>query len=367
LNEEQKDTLQEHTISLRKEEERKQQERIAEEKEKERRLLEAKKKEEEAQREEQRKRTVLESWKEKQVTICSKLVLSQLIKNHPHPSNCYFYDNSRLVTYSLVDEDEIKKILNAVTEGLVHTDDEYSAEKKEIFGANDFSESIIQNLKHCLILQPDESSFRRGYRFYIFIIGYTEQLGYDLIDNKTSFSRVKLKILAKACIQNAVVYRNTSIVYDDGCDSRYYDGLRELGIVSDAALDKTLKRYCVLYVTDYQRACDIIDGKRDSLAKNQGGTSTSATSSNGCYIATCVYGSYDCPEVWTLRRYRDQVLDETWVGRLFIKSYYAVSPKLVQWFGNTPWFRTLGRKNLDKLVRRLQSSGFEQTPYFDKY
>ena len=28
------------------------------------------------------------------------------------------------------------------------------------------------------------------------------------------------------------------------------------------------------------------------------------SSSGGCYIATCVYGSYDCPEVWTLRRFR---------------------------------------------------------------
>ena len=26
---------------------------------------------------------------------------------------------------------------------------------------------------------------------------------------------------------------------------------------------------------------------------------------NGCYVATCVYGSYDCPEVWVLRRFRD--------------------------------------------------------------
>ncbi len=32
----------------------------------------------------------------------------------------------------------------------------------------------------------------------------------------------------------------------------------------------------------------------------------------GCYIATCVYGSYDCPQVWTLRRFRDYTLDETW-------------------------------------------------------
>ncbi len=32
---------------------------------------------------------------------------------------------------------------------------------------------------------------------------------------------------------------------------------------------------------------------------------------SGCYIATAVYGSYDCPEVWVLRRYRDYKLSKT--------------------------------------------------------
>lgn len=36
----------------------------------------------------------------------------------------------------------------------------------------------------------------------------------------------------------------------------------------------------------------------------------------GCYVATAVYGSYDCPEVWTLRRFRDERLAQTWNGRL---------------------------------------------------
>ena len=31
----------------------------------------------------------------------------------------------------------------------------------------------------------------------------------------------------------------------------------------------------------------------------------------GCYVATCVYGSYDCPEVWILRRFRDESLERT--------------------------------------------------------
>lgn len=89
--------------------------------------------------------------------------------------------------------------------------------------------------------------------------------------------------------------------------------------------------------------------------------------SSGCYIATCVYGSYDCPQVWTLRRYRDYTLDETWYGRLFIKCYYAVSPTLVKWFGETTWFRSFWRTMLDKMVAGLNSKGIEDTQYSDKY
>ena len=59
----------------------------------------------------------------------------------------------------------------------------------------------------------------------------------------------------------------------------------------------------------------------------------------GCYIATCVYGSYDCPEVWTLRRFRDDTLSKTCLGRLFIRVYYAISPTIIKWFGHTKWFQ----------------------------
>lgn len=91
------------------------------------------------------------------------------------------------------------------------------------------------------------------------------------------------------------------------------------------------------------------------------------SSKTGCYIATAVYGSYNCPQVWTLRRFRDNTLDATWYGRAFIKSYYAISPTLVRWFGETSWFKRLWRKPLDKLVASLRNIGVEDTPYTDKY
>ena len=86
----------------------------------------------------------------------------------------------------------------------------------------------------------------------------------------------------------------------------------------------------------------------------------------GCYVATAVYGSYDCPQVWTLRRYRDETLASTRRGRAFIRFYYAVSPTLVKWFGKTKWFQKFWKTKLDGFVQKLNDSGVEDTPYDDK-
>ena len=85
-----------------------------------------------------------------------------------------------------------------------------------------------------------------------------------------------------------------------------------------------------------------------------------------CYVATAVYGSYECPQVWTLRRFRDDTLGATWYGRAFIHTYYAISPTLVKWFGETKWFKKMWRGTLDRMVRSLQKKGVECTPYQDK-
>lgn len=90
------------------------------------------------------------------------------------------------------------------------------------------------------------------------------------------------------------------------------------------------------------------------------------TKEGGCYVATAVYGSYDCPEVWTLRRFRDNTLAETLLGRAFIHTYYAISPTLVKWFGKTDWFKSMWKPTLDKMVKKLNSEGVENTSYNDK-
>ena len=94
-------------------------------------------------------------------------------------------------------------------------------------------------------------------------------------------------------------------------------------------------------------------------------TPQSEQKTGGCYIATCVYGSYDCPPVWTLRRYRDDTLAKSWYGRAFIRMYYAVSPSLVRRFGDSVWFRKRWKKRLDRMTEKLRSGGVEDKPYRD--
>ena len=125
----------------------------------------------------------------------------------------------------------------------------------------------------------------------------------------------------------------------------------------DESVDNKSKEY------DYQPS-DLY--YKECIQKIEQKKTNSQKSSGGCYVATCVYGSYDCPEVWTLRRFRDDILSKNFFGRLFIKCYYAVSPTAVKLFGGYMWFHKLFKLSLDKLVAELQDKGVENTSYSDK-
>lgn len=72
--------------------------------------------------------------------------------------------------------------------------------------------------------------------------------------------------------------------------------------------------------------------------------------SSGCYIATHVYGSYDSPEVIELRLFRDKYMRRTYIGRLFVRLYYTVSPFMVSRFGEYHSFNCIARRALRNLL-----------------
>ncbi|MBI2298020.1 MAG: hypothetical protein HYU66_03555 [Armatimonadetes bacterium] len=67
--------------------------------------------------------------------------------------------------------------------------------------------------------------------------------------------------------------------------------------------------------------------------------------SGGCYIATACYGSYDHPDVVTLRSFRDERLLRSPLGRALVACYYRIGPWLATRVG--------GVKSLSSAVRRL--------------
>jgi hypothetical protein len=76
-----------------------------------------------------------------------------------------------------------------------------------------------------------------------------------------------------------------------------------------------------------------------------------------CFIATACYGSALAPEVVTLRRFRDQVLLRTPVGRAAVRMYYRVSPPVARWLIRHSGARRVVREAvvapMARLVRRL--------------
>lgn len=74
-----------------------------------------------------------------------------------------------------------------------------------------------------------------------------------------------------------------------------------------------------------------------------------------CYIATAVYGSYDAPETMILRKYRDEHLLTNLFGRLFVKSYYFLSPPIARYLKNAKKVNHVVKLILNVIVKKLSS------------
>lgn len=97
---------------------------------------------------------------------------------------------------------------------------------------------------------------------------------------------------------------------------------------------------------------DVRAAQAKSTAKKVGSTISSA--SDGCYIATMAYGDYDHPQVLELRKFRDDFLSRTILGRSFIKLYYRYSPSLVQRLKNKQGINIIIRKGLDQFIKTIR-------------
>lgn len=74
-----------------------------------------------------------------------------------------------------------------------------------------------------------------------------------------------------------------------------------------------------------------------------------ASTDKRCFVATCIYGQ----EAWqteSLRQYRDKKLMKSWLGKLVVQLYYAVSPVAVKVIEYAPFLRKTVTYVLNKIV-----------------
>lgn len=72
-----------------------------------------------------------------------------------------------------------------------------------------------------------------------------------------------------------------------------------------------------------------------------------------CFIASCVYG-IDAEETIFLRGFRDNSLRRYLLGRIFIQSYYKVSPSIATLLSKNKWLGGIARLSLDRLIQCLK-------------
>lgn len=96
---------------------------------------------------------------------------------------------------------------------------------------------------------------------------------------------------------------------------------------------------------------------RSSQSSNSGtnyGSSGGNSGNSDCFIVTLCYGR-DSDIYHKMIDLRDEFLSEYLIGRLFIKSYYAVSPWLVRIIGRSDFLSEVSRKAVKWALHRLVS------------
>jgi hypothetical protein len=78
------------------------------------------------------------------------------------------------------------------------------------------------------------------------------------------------------------------------------------------------------------RDCVVVESgaQRYVIGQESQQTRYEQTESTGCFIATATYENVDHPDVRLLRRFRDEALLLSALGKAFVRAYYLISPVL---------------------------------------
>lgn len=111
------------------------------------------------------------------------------------------------------------------------------------------------------------------------------------------------------------------------------------------------------YLNDEAEIKSYLENLRSNLTSKaqESGFTIQSTSpkGSGCFIATAATGSYDHPDVVTLRIFRDDILAQSQVGRFFIAAYYRISPPVARWIAEDQFRKNAALRLVVKPLSRV--------------
>jgi hypothetical protein len=168
--------------------------------------------------------------------------------------------------------------------------------------------------------------------------------------------------------------------------SKYMDSNKAIDVLgADTALDKEFIRYCCAAVvvvynegskvyfeetgdTNYKIKYDhdlddaliesltnmYYDEGQDQKARINAIQFANRKGNSGCFIATATYGSPLSKEVIVLKKWRDQTLLNTSIGRNFVKYYYIFSPTIANYIRKSNFLKMIMLYILKPIIKILK-------------
>ncbi|MCK4644120.1 DnaJ domain-containing protein [bacterium] len=164
----------------------------------------------------------------------------------------------------------------------------------------------------------------------------------ERLSNDEKFKSIFIKICAIS-----VVVKNTYYGGAGACSD--IDSQAEQAIINDQStttemlddLDHIRSHYYSIYKLHPEH----FEGIGSKLKHGSSVNSKSSPGPDSCYIATAIYGSCEATQVVALKRFRDEILATTNLGRVFIKCYYWLGPKLAKF--------TVTHSVISRIVKRI--------------
>jgi len=167
---------------------------------------------------------------------------------------------------------------------------------------------------------------------------------------------------AKECI--SLVNGKSELVFTEGSANKSAAiSLKHLGRLKESIGHYELAKYLYQQTPKGTRYLPEIEHNLKLLQKQVNeppeiGESKGTKSTKDCFIATAVYGDINAKEVIVLRRYRDEKMSSTFLGKIFIQFYYSGTGKTIGILISTQLdcMIPLLKSILDNLVSRFEKN-----------